>query len=56
MRPALRFAVLSVLLLVTGAVRAADEARPNVLWITCEDLSPIIGPYGDTFATTPKSA
>jgi arylsulfatase A-like enzyme len=54
MRPALRFAVLSVLLLVAGSIRAADEARPNVLWITCEDLSPIIGPYGDKFATTPN--
>jgi uncharacterized sulfatase len=54
MQPALRFAVLSVLLLVTGGVRGADEARPNVLWITCEDLSPIIGPYGDKFATTPN--
>src|SRR5436190_1326462 len=38
MRLGLRFAVLSVLLLATGGVRAADEARPNVLWITCEDL------------------
>jgi len=32
----------------------AADARPNVVWITCEDLSPIIGPYGDTFATTPN--
>ncbi|OAI53681.1 sulfatase, partial [Planctomyces sp. SCGC AG-212-M04] len=54
MRLGLRFAVLSFLLLLTGPARAADEARPNVLWITCEDLSPIIGPYGDKFATTPN--
>lgn len=54
MRLGLRFAVLSVLVLVTGGARAADEPRPNVLWITCEDLSPIIGPYGDKFATTPN--
>jgi uncharacterized sulfatase len=54
MRPALRFASLCLLLLTSFAARAADGPRPNVLWITCEDLSPIIGPYGDKFATTPN--
>jgi N-sulfoglucosamine sulfohydrolase len=34
---------------------AADPAaaRPNVLWISLEDLSPDIGCYGDKYATTP---
>ncbi|QDT57486.1 Arylsulfatase precursor [Caulifigura coniformis] len=50
MRLALSFVLLSLL---AGPASAAEESRPNVLWITCEDLSPIIGPYGDTFATTP---
>ena len=27
---------------------------PNFLWITCEDLSPILGTYGDHIATTPN--
>jgi len=27
--------------------------RPNILWITCEDLSPYIGCYGDPLARTP---
>ena len=54
MQPALRFALLSALLLVTADLSAADPQRPNVVWITCEDLSPIIGPYGDKFATTPN--
>ncbi len=31
-----------------------DDARPNILWITCEDTSPLLGCYGDTFATTPQ--
>ena len=33
------------------AVQAAD--RPNILWITAEDMSPTLGCYGDTYATTP---
>lgn len=27
---------------------------PNILWITCEDISPHLGCYGDNFATTPN--
>jgi len=27
--------------------------RPNILWISCEDLSPHIGAYGDPIAKTP---
>ena len=33
---------------------AASPARPNVLWITCEDLSPRLGSYGDPLARTPN--
>lgn len=29
-------------------------ARPNILWITCEDMSPILGCYGDRYAATPN--
>ncbi|MEN6427710.1 MAG: sulfatase-like hydrolase/transferase [Phycisphaerales bacterium] len=28
--------------------------RPNILWITCEDISPYLGCYGDPLATTPN--
>ena len=28
--------------------------RPNILWITCEDMSPNLGCYGDTYAVTPN--
>lgn len=27
--------------------------RPNLLWITCEDISPNLGCYGDAYASTP---
>ncbi|HAV64003.1 MAG TPA: hypothetical protein DCY13_16760, partial [Verrucomicrobiales bacterium] len=43
------FAVLC-LFVANGSV-AAD--RPNILWITAEDMSPHLGAYGDTYATTP---
>ena len=31
----------------------ADASRPNILWITAEDMSPTLGCYGDTYADTP---
>ncbi|MBN1126719.1 MAG: sulfatase-like hydrolase/transferase [Sedimentisphaerales bacterium] len=30
------------------------QKLPNILWLTCEDLSPWIGCYGDANATTPN--
>lgn len=31
----------------------AQQKKPNILWIVSEDNSPLLGAYGDTFATTP---
>jgi arylsulfatase A-like enzyme len=28
--------------------------RPNILWITCEDISPNLGCYGDRYSVTPN--
>ncbi|RUL87074.1 DUF229 domain-containing protein [Tautonia sociabilis] len=28
--------------------------RPNILWITCEDISPNVGAFGDPYAVTPN--
>lgn len=28
--------------------------RPNIIWITCEDISPFIGAYGDSIVKTPN--
>ena len=43
-------------LLRPGAARAAAPPanRPNILWITCEDMSPSLGCYGDKYAITPN--
>src|SRR5688572_16860976 len=43
---------VSVLLCFGSIVQAAD--RPNILWITCEDISPNLGCYGDQYAVTPN--
>lgn len=43
----------AALLLLSGHA-AAQAPRPNILWLTCEDMSPHIGPYGDTYAVTPN--
>lgn len=50
---------LALIVIVIGSVflscQAAerDGKRPNILWITAEDISPQLGCYGDTFAHTP---
>lgn len=31
-----------------------DQARPNIVWISAEDMSASLGCYGDTYATTPN--
>jgi uncharacterized sulfatase len=36
------------------AARAAEASRPNVLWLSTEDISPHLGCYGDKLARTPN--
>lgn len=33
---------------------AAAKERPNILWLTCEDIGPQLGCFGDTYADTPR--
>ncbi len=37
---------------------SADEttktSRPNILWVSCEDISPDLGCYGDSYAVSPN--
>jgi len=48
----LQLVSLVALLVVSAQSLAAD--RPNILWISCEDISPRLGCYGDATATTPN--
>jgi len=50
------FSILSGFLLASFATVASAAAaeKPNILWITCEDISPNLGCYGDPVATTPN--
>lgn len=47
-------AAFTALLFATTPWLSAAADRPNILWITCEDTSPHLGAYGDTFAVTPN--
>ncbi|KPJ75347.1 MAG: hypothetical protein AMS14_03740, partial [Planctomycetes bacterium DG_20] len=37
-----------------GQTRDRNVHRPNLLWITCEDMSPNLGCWGDPYARTPN--
>ena len=55
MRPLLWLNLAICLLTVRLHPAAAGEpARPNILWITCEDTGPQLGCYGDRYAETPN--
>lgn len=43
------------LALRNGMASAGPKRRPpNILWLTCEDMSPHLGCYGDIYANTPN--
>lgn len=48
-------AVGAVLALAVGAVVADAASRPNIVWLTCEDMSPRLGCYGDATVATPNA-
>jgi len=60
--PLLRACLILAISILARSAYAADPAadpakapaRPNILWITCEDISPHLGCYGDTYAVTPN--
>ena len=55
---------LSVILGLTGSstvasvsdavAKATAPPKPNILWLTCEDIGPQLGCYGDKYADTPN--
>ncbi len=42
-----------ILTLLTAIPALAADDRPNILWLTCEDICPNLGCYGDDYAHTP---
>lgn len=47
-------ATAGLLLSFLGGAQAAAAERPNILWISLEDISPDLGCYGDAYAITPN--
>ncbi len=39
---------------ITQKAQAQNQKRPNILWISCEDIGPRLGCYGDKVADTPN--
>ncbi len=53
--PGLLLASLAGLVLQPQLAHGADAPkRPNILWISCEDISPDLGCYGDRYARSPN--
>ena len=49
------FIIIGIWLLTFFGCDTPDKIQlPNILWITCEDISPQLGCYGDTYARTPN--
>ncbi|MEM7012264.1 MAG: sulfatase, partial [Verrucomicrobiota bacterium] len=46
--------ILTCLTFLASAAAAAAEDRPNILWYTAEDMSPVLGCYGDDYSYTPN--
>src|SRR3954470_23863415 len=46
--------LLSTLLLLFLVANGAAAELPYILWITCEDIGPHLGCYGDTYSITPN--
>ncbi len=51
---ALRFALVLLSLVLFATTASAQAARPNIVWLVAEDLSPIISAFGDDTVETPN--
>jgi N-sulfoglucosamine sulfohydrolase len=54
MVPRIPLFALAPIISLAWITTLASSPRPNILWITCEDMSPTLGCYGDKFADTPN--
>ncbi len=48
------FFLFTITIFGSSASYCQTQEKPNILWIVSEDNSPLIGAYGDEFATTPN--
>ena len=46
--------LLFVMLCFHGFTQMKKSKQPNIIWITCEDISPYIGAYGASQVRTPN--
>jgi len=44
----------AMMLAGAGFEEEPKKQRPNILWVSCEDISPDLGCYGDSYAVTPN--
>ena len=50
-----RIAVCAILMISKASVALSTEPRlPNIIWLSCEDMSPRLGCYGDFTVPTPN--
>lgn len=57
MRWKLTCLTITILAAATGAIHAGEKKErelPNILWITCEDMGPHLGCYGDMYSDSPN--
>ena len=54
MKPSLIVALAALVAAPAGAQQPAPPNRPNIVWISTEDMSPHLGVYGDRLARTPE--
>ena len=52
-RNVILFIIVSCQLAISCADQSQDLLKPNILWITIEDLTPMLGCYGDPIAKSP---
>ncbi|HPE76847.1 MAG TPA: sulfatase [Draconibacterium sp.] len=52
--PVLVILIILIAVLFQRNKNKIPEELPNILWLTSEDNSPLLGYYGDEFATTPN--
>jgi arylsulfatase A-like enzyme len=52
--PKFKYVFLLFIGVISYNILAQDSKKPNIIWIVCEDISPLIGVYGDPIVNTPN--